>query len=246
MELLTLGADLGEFLLKRARSSAANALAYENEIRNIAKKEGVEDVDGLIDELRKVAEDVGSTKFITRGKHLDEFGKLKAVSKYEDEIRKLDYEDAKFFDEEGKVLSESFSQKSKNTVSFGKDDLDSVIKNAGDNPKRVILSHNHPTSTGISAEDIKIVFDKQLGGIRAIAKDGNNYFVKKVGNISTDDFYKTTSNVAKKVRTENPNIVKKAVLDRNSKESKQLAQLLVDGLIEELVKLKEIEYIKYQ
>lgn len=41
-------------------------------------------------------------------------------------------------------------------------------------------------------------------------------------------------------------IVKKAVSDRKSKESKQLAQLLVDGLIEELVKLKEIEYIKYQ
>jgi hypothetical protein len=47
LELLTLGADLGEFLLKRARSSAKNALAYEDEIRNIAKKEGVEDVDGL-------------------------------------------------------------------------------------------------------------------------------------------------------------------------------------------------------
>lgn len=60
------------------------------------------------------------------------------------------------------------------------------------------------------------------------------------------NFYKTTSNVAKKVRAENPDIVKKAVLDKNSKESKQLAQLLVDGLIEELVKLKEIEYIKYQ
>jgi hypothetical protein len=33
LELLTLGADLGEFLLKRARSSAANALEYEDEIR---------------------------------------------------------------------------------------------------------------------------------------------------------------------------------------------------------------------
>ncbi len=50
MELCSLGADLGEFLLKRARSSATNALEYEDEIRNIAKKEGVEDVDGLIKE----------------------------------------------------------------------------------------------------------------------------------------------------------------------------------------------------
>jgi hypothetical protein len=56
LELLTLGADLGEFLLKRARSSATNALAYEDEIRNIAKKEGIEDVDGLLDELFEVAE----------------------------------------------------------------------------------------------------------------------------------------------------------------------------------------------
>jgi hypothetical protein len=50
LELCSLGADLGEFLLKRARSSATNALEYEDEIRNIAKKEGVEDVDGLIKE----------------------------------------------------------------------------------------------------------------------------------------------------------------------------------------------------
>ena len=200
----------------------------------------------MFDDLRKVAEDVGSTKFITKGKHLDDFGKLKQVSKYEDEIRKLLYEDARFFDNKGKVLSESFSQKSKNSVSFGKDDLEKIIKNARGNPRKVILTHNHPTSTGISAEDIKIVFDLQFGGIRAIAKDGNNYFLKKIGNMSDVDFYKTTSNIAKKVRTENPDIVIKAVSDRNSKESKQLAQLLVDGLIEELVKLKEIEYIKYQ
>ncbi len=33
MELCSLGADLGEFLLKKARSSAANALEYEDEIR---------------------------------------------------------------------------------------------------------------------------------------------------------------------------------------------------------------------
>lgn len=85
-----------------------------------------------------------------------------------------------------------------------------------------------------------------FGGIRAITKDGNNYFVKKIGNMNNTDFYKTTSNVAKKVRAEYPDIVKNAVLDRNSIESKQLAQLLVDGLVDELVKLKEIEYIKYQ
>ena len=200
----------------------------------------------MLDDIRKVAEDVGSTKFITRGKHLDDFGKLKQVSKYEDEIRKLDFENARFFDEDGKVLSESFSQKSKNSVSFSDDNLNEIIKKAGGNPKKVILSHNHPSSTGISAEDIKIVFDKQFGGIRAVAKDGNNFFVKKIGKMEQSDFYKTTYNIAKKVRAENPDIVKKAILDKNSKESKQLAQLLVDGLIEELVKLKEIEYIKYQ
>jgi hypothetical protein len=33
LELCSLGADLGEFLLKRARSSAKNALEYEDEIR---------------------------------------------------------------------------------------------------------------------------------------------------------------------------------------------------------------------
>lgn len=56
LELCSLGADLGEFLLKRARSSAKNALEYEDEIRTIAKKEGIEDVDGLLDELYEVAE----------------------------------------------------------------------------------------------------------------------------------------------------------------------------------------------
>jgi hypothetical protein len=56
LELCSLGADLGEFLLKRARNSATNALAYEDEIRKAAKKEGIEDVDGLLDELYEVAE----------------------------------------------------------------------------------------------------------------------------------------------------------------------------------------------
>ncbi len=56
LELCSLGADLGEFLLKRARSSASNALEYEDEIRKAAKKEGIEDVDGLFDELYEVAE----------------------------------------------------------------------------------------------------------------------------------------------------------------------------------------------
>ena len=62
----------------------------------------------------------------------------------------------------------------------------------------MILSHNHPTSTGISADDLRIVFDLEFGGIRAIAKDGSNYYVKKIGNMGKSDFYKTTSNVAKK------------------------------------------------
>jgi hypothetical protein len=55
LELCSLGADLGEFLLKRARSSAKNALEYEAEIRKAAKKEGIENVDGLIDELERVS-----------------------------------------------------------------------------------------------------------------------------------------------------------------------------------------------
>ena len=56
LELCSLGADLGEFLLKRARKSAKNALDHEDDIRKAAKKEGVEDVDGLLDELYEVAE----------------------------------------------------------------------------------------------------------------------------------------------------------------------------------------------
>jgi hypothetical protein len=42
--------------LKRARSSASNALEYEDEIRKAAKKEGIENVDGIFDELYEVAE----------------------------------------------------------------------------------------------------------------------------------------------------------------------------------------------
>ncbi len=40
--------------------------------------------DDVIEELRRVAEEASSKKFITKGKHLDDFGKLKAVSKYEE------------------------------------------------------------------------------------------------------------------------------------------------------------------
>lgn len=254
LELLSLSGELSVAIHNGLKKSAKeivgtpeNRAKFEKELDNLVEEGKItrKEAEEVIEELRRVSEEAGSTKFITKGKHLDDFGKLKQVSKYEDEIRKLDYEDAKFFDDEGKVLSESFSQKNKNSVSFSDNDLNEIIKKAGNNPRKVILSHNHPTSTGISADDIKIVFDKQFGGIRAIAKDGNNYLVKKIGSMDKPNFYKTTSDVVKKIRAKNPDVVKKAMLDRNSKESKQLAQLLVDGLIEELVKLNEIEYIKY-
>ncbi len=43
LELCSLGADLGEFLLKRARSSAKNALEYEDEIRKQLDEVTIED-----------------------------------------------------------------------------------------------------------------------------------------------------------------------------------------------------------
>ncbi|OYQ50385.1 hypothetical protein CHU92_00090, partial [Flavobacterium cyanobacteriorum] len=69
----SLGADLGEFLLKRARTSAKNALEYEAEIRKAAKKEGIEDVDGLIDDIKKIADGGDNPNFSVINKKIKDY-----------------------------------------------------------------------------------------------------------------------------------------------------------------------------
>ena len=71
--------------MKRARSSASNALEYEDEIRKVAKKEGIEDVDGLIDELYEVADISELSKVAGRGRKLGQ------------KLSKADFEEIKKF-----------------------------------------------------------------------------------------------------------------------------------------------------
>lgn len=66
LELCSLGADLGEFLLKRARTSAKNALEYEDEIRK------------QLDEV--VIEDGNSTRKLTETDKTKFFEELKKVA----------------------------------------------------------------------------------------------------------------------------------------------------------------------
>ncbi|WP_026703843.1 hypothetical protein [Flavobacterium soli] len=207
-----------------------------------------------MDEIAEISEAAGSIKYLLQAKHLDNFGSLKQVSKFEEEVRELSYEVARFFDEAGRAISKSITQKSRNSVGFKLGEIDDIVKTSGKDSRSIILSHNHPTSTGISADDIKIVINNKLGGIRAVAKDGSNYMLKNIGKMTRDDFTKLTSKIAERVRQKYPKLAKKGSRKGSRKDtlgrplhkasSKKLAQTLTDELVEELINLKQVEYIK--
>lgn len=251
LELLSLGGELTVVIKDGLRNSAKEALKHENEILKSAKNaDEANEIDEIISQLRKsadIAEGSGALKYILRAKVLDVLGKFKSLAKFEDEVRSLDHEVAKFFDNNGKVISESVSQGEGASVSIPDFILDDAIRKAGGDSRKVILTHNHPTSTGISAEDIRYVFLKQLGGIRAVTREGHAYFLRKTGKMSALEFQEVTRDVVKNLREKNKALFEKAKVGKITEaENKQLAQLLSDGLTDELIRLKQIEYIKYE
>ncbi|WP_333809323.1 hypothetical protein [Flavobacterium sp.] len=56
LELLSLSGELTAAIKNGLRKSAKKLVKHEDEIRKVSKKEGIEDVDGLLDELYEVAE----------------------------------------------------------------------------------------------------------------------------------------------------------------------------------------------
>ena len=121
------------------------------------------------------------------------------------------------------------------------------------NTKKIILTHNHPNSTGISTDDIKLMFQLQLGGIRAIGKDGSIYFVKNIGGKGWDFFIsELTPIILQRIKSKYSDLVAKSRIRTSNnkpkypKEDLELAQVIVDEYMEELLNLKLVEYIKYQ
>jgi proteasome lid subunit RPN8/RPN11 len=251
LELLSLGGEITLAIKNGLRNSAREALKHEKEILKSAKNaDEANKIDEIISQLRKsadIAEGSGSLKYILKAKALDLFGAFKSLAKFEDEVRNLDHEVAKFFDDKGKVISENVTQGQKASVSIPDYVLDDAIRKAGGDSRKVILTHNHPTSSGISAEDIRYVFMKQLGGIRAVTREGHTYFLRKTGKLSVSEFHKVANDVYKKLKQKNEALFEKSIAKKTTDaENKHLAQLLTDGLTDELLSLKQIEYIKYE
>ncbi|MCO6174714.1 hypothetical protein NHF50_06615 [Flavobacterium sp. NRK F10] len=96
LELLSLGGELGEVLLKRINKAAKNALKYEDDIIKAAKKEGLEakQIDELIDEFKTFTGDNITGKGLYGGKilskvDLDDWAKL-LKEKFGTNLEKVD------------------------------------------------------------------------------------------------------------------------------------------------------------
>lgn len=91
------------------------------------------------------------------------------VRKIESLIHKQSYESAAVIDKDGKTVL--FKDGKENFVAFTPDETELMRGNT--------LTHNHPSSSVFSAEDIDLFISSELGEIRAVGKDGTHYSLKR-------------------------------------------------------------------
>ena len=106
----------------------------------------------------------------------------KALSSAENRIYDGNTETAIVIDQNGKMLLDK-SDGEKSQVAFTNEET-SLMENA-------ILTHNHPSSTTFSWQDLQLLVMKNLSEIRAVAKNGGLVYSLKreTPNAKTTDFW---------------------------------------------------------
>lgn len=99
----------------------------------------------------------------------EETPQMKAIHEIEDKIRNQDYESAAVVDAEGEVLF--FKDGEQSQVSFTWMEGRMMWDN--------ILTHNHPSSSMFSGEDIACFLNNHMQGIRATNRQGITYFIQR-------------------------------------------------------------------
>lgn len=107
----------------------------------------------------------------------------KALSSVENRIYNGDTETAVVVDKDGNILIDK-SEGKKSEVAFTEEEASKM--------KDAVVTHNHPSSTTFSWQDVQLLVMRELSEIRAVAKDGNLvYSLKKdvLNELSSDFWY---------------------------------------------------------
>lgn len=137
----------------------------------------------------------------------------KALADVEGKIRKQEYESACVIDKEGNQLL--FKDGEKTEVSFNWQEV-SLMKGA-------TLTHNHPSSSTFSVEDVKIFVNRELQEIRAVGSNGNTHILRRVNEVKNTAFEFNTTNYEKESKfiesyiKKYSNSVRKAQADLDSR-----------------------------
>jgi hypothetical protein len=194
-------------------------------------------------EVEKVAEGAGASSHTFKTLAEDVFGLLKNVQKFEDEIRLLEHEAAKFFDAEGNEVSKLLSQQEKAEVSFTQWEVDAARKKAKNG--ELILTHNHPKGSSISYEDIHGFVNMELNEIRAVTKDGTVYSLRKIDVLPEKRVYnEKTADIRNYIMKKYASLVEDVNSSRSVEANNMLKQLYADELLKYLG--KSVEYIKFK
>ena len=143
--------------------------------------EEAKDIEEVILKGKKVAEGAGASNYRKLSRVYDDIGKLKNVKRVENEIRSLEYEAAKIFDDKGNELSGLITQKKLDGVEFSSKEIDKAEKLAGKG--NLVITHNHPKSSSISYVDIEMFVANDLKELRAVTKEQKAFCLQKKGKL---------------------------------------------------------------
>jgi len=172
LELLSLSGELTVAIHNGLRKSAKEILEHEDDIRKSAKNaDEAKQIDDVIEELRKVAEEAGdySARFAKKvSKGLD--GVSSKIKTYESKIQKYDYEIGMLVNNAKKIEIKDVTQKAKSQISWKHISDEKFVKST--------ITHNHPSGSGLSLADIKMFIGTRLNEIRAVTPEGTVYSMK--------------------------------------------------------------------
>ena len=212
--------------------------------------EEAQDIEEVILTGKKVAEGAGANSYRKLSKAYDEIGRLKNVKRFENEIRSLEYETAKIFDDKGNELSGLITQKKLNGVEFSDKEIINAEKIAGKG--NLVITHNHPKNSSISYVDIEMFIANNLKELRAVTKEQKAFCLQKKGKLPSWEEYEKIIQPRAFARYNQKNVqlinTMRKITNKESQSfitvNNKLKQLYTDEL---LYQLKDaIKYTRYQ
>ncbi|WP_144281372.1 hypothetical protein [Chryseobacterium echinoideorum] len=212
--------------------------------------EEAKDIEEVVLRGKKVAEGAGASGYRKLSRVYDDIGKLKNVKRVENEIRSLEYEAAKIFDDKGNELSGLITQKQLDNVEFSKN----VMRDAEDlaGKGNLIITHNHPKSSSISYVDIEMFIANDLKELRAVTREQKAFCLQKKGKLPSWEEYEKIIQPAAFARYNQKNAqlinTMRKITNKESlsfiNANNKLKQLYADELLYQLRDV--IKYTRYQ